>query len=71
MFRNNPKGNIQKSASAIKILVRIVSVTLELAILEIIDGPKSPITTKYAMHVPKRKPINPISIINFPNGPNT
>lgn len=42
-----------------------------LNILETICGPRSPTTTKYAMHVPIRKPIIPSSTANLPADPNT
>lgn len=38
-------------------------------ISDMISGPKSPITTKNAMQVPRRKPIMPISIANLPKLP--
>lgn len=69
-FLSKPRGSTQNSARAIKILVRIVLDLFDPVTAQIISGPRSPITTKKAIHVPNIKPIIPISIMNFPNGPN-
>lgn len=69
-FLRRAKGRIQNSAKAIKTLERIIFVGTVPVISLIISGAKSPITTKNAIHVPNRKPIMHISIINLPYVPN-
>lgn len=69
-FLNKPSGSTQNKAKDIKMLVRIALDLCDPVISEMISGPRSPITTKNAMHVPNKNPIIPISIMNFPSGPN-
>lgn len=69
-FLSKPRGSTQNNARAIKMLVRMVLDLCDPVISEIISGPRSPITTKKAMHVPNINPIIPISIMNFPSDPN-
>lgn len=69
-FLSKPRGRTQNSAKAIKMLVRMALDFGDPLISETISGPRSPITTKKAMHVPSINPMIPISIINFPRGPN-
>lgn len=68
-FFNSPSGIIHKKVTTIMIHVRKFSVATMLNIFETICGPRSPITTKYAIQVPIRYPMMQSSTNNFPGGP--
>lgn len=69
IFRSSPNGKTKKTPVMTSKLVRMLAGVL-LIILPIICGPRSPTTTKYAMHVPNIKPMIKSSARNLPMCPN-